>query len=259
MSNTSLIIGESGTGKSTSLATLDPQETFIINVLDKPLPFKGYKKNYVQLSKDGKTGNYYASDDYFALIKVIKHIDKNRPEIKNLIIDDWQYTMCNEFMRRATETGFVKFTEIGQHAWSIIRELTACRDDLYCFVLSHSDSDANGRMKCKSIGKMLDEKITIEGMFTVVLHTQVMDGAYKFLTQNDGSHVAKSPHTMFEDKYINNDLSYVKAKMQEYYEEDAIDFMDEVITADDLVEVPQVKTAFKNSQTLANMVTGGAA
>ena len=220
MSNTSLIIGESGTGKSTSLQMLDPTETFIINVLDKPLPFRGYKKNYTRINADATEGNYYASDDYNKIMRIIKVINEKRPEIKNLIIDDWQYTMCNEFMRRATETGFVKFTEIGQHAWSIIKSLTDCRDDLFCFVLSHSDTDQNGKYKCKSIGKMLDEKITIEGMFTIVLHTQVMDGSYRFLTQNDGSHIAKSPQGMFEDKYIGNDLAFVKAKMNEYYFED---------------------------------------
>jgi len=221
MSNTSLIIGESGTGKSTSLQMLDPKETFIINVLDKPLPFRGYKKNYVKISGwDDTTGNYYASDDYLKIMRCIKMINECRPDIKNLIIDDWQYTMCNEFMRRATETGFVKFTEIGQHAWSIIKSLTDCREDLFCFVLSHSDTDQNGKYKCKSIGKMLDEKITIEGMFTIVLHTQVMDGSYRFLTQNDGSHIAKSPQGMFEDKYIGNDLAFVKSKMNAYYFED---------------------------------------
>lgn len=221
MSNTSLIIGESGTGKSTSLAHLNPKETFIINVLDKPLPFRGYKKNYVAIkSWEDTEGNYFASDDYAKLIKCIKIVNEKRLEIKNLVIDDWQYTMCNEFMRRATENGFTKFTEIGQHAWSIIRELISCREDLFCFVLSHSDTDANGKYKCKSIGKMLDEKITIEGMFTIVLHTQIMDGAYRFLTQNDGSHIAKSPQGMFEDKYIGNDLAFVKQKMNAYYNED---------------------------------------
>ncbi len=221
MSNTSLIIGESGTGKSTSLRNLDSKETFIINVLNKPLPFKGYKKNYVAIeSWDDLTGNYYASDDYSKIIKCVKTINEKRPDIKNLVIDDWQYTMCNEFMRRATETGFTKFTEIGQHAWSIINSLIACRDDLFCFVLSHSDTDMNGKYKCKSIGKMLDEKITIEGMFTMVLHTQIMDGAYRFLTQNDGSHVAKSPMGMFEDKYVANDLVFVKSKMNDYFNGD---------------------------------------
>lgn len=222
MSNTSLIIGESGTGKSTSLQMLDPKETFIINVLDKPLPFRGYKKNYNKINSDASSGNYYASDDYTNIMRIIKVINEKRTDIKNLVIDDWQYTMCNEFMRRATETGFVKFTEIGQHAWSIIKALTDCREDLFCFVLSHSDTDANGKYKCKSIGKMLDEKITIEGMFTIVLHTQVMDGSYKFLTQNDGSHIAKSPQGMFEDKYIKNDLAFVKTKMNNYYNEDIV-------------------------------------
>ena len=221
MSNTSLIIGESGTGKSTSISNLNPLETFIINVLDKPLPFRGYKKNYIAI-KDWNdiVGNYYASEEFAKIINCIKMVNQKRPEIKNLVIDDWQYTMCNEFMRRATENGFTKFTEIGQHAWSIIKALTDCREDLYCFVLSHSDTDTNGKYKCKSIGKMLDEKITIEGMFTTVLHTQIMDGAYRFLTQNDGSHIAKSPQGMFEDKYIGNDLAFVKSKMNDYYNED---------------------------------------
>lgn len=220
MSNTLLVIGESGTGKSSSLKLLDPKETFIINVLDKPLPFQGYRKNYPRISPDGSQGNYYSSDDYNKIMRIIKVVNEKRPEIKNLVIDDWQYTMCNEFMRRATEVGFTKFTEIGQHAWSIIKALTDCREDLFCFVLSHSDTDTNGKYKCKSIGKMLDEKITIEGMFTIVLHTQIMDGSYRFLTQNDGSHIAKSPQGMFEEKYIGNDLAFVKSKMNHYYNED---------------------------------------
>lgn len=236
MSNTSLIIGESGTGKSSSIRKLDPKETFIINVLNKPLPFKGYKQNYKVLNEKGQ-GNYCASDDYLKIIKIIKYVNEKRPEIKNLIIDDWQYTMCNEFMRRASENGFAKFTEIGQHAWSIIKALTDCRDDLYCFVLSHSDSDANGKVKCKSIGKMLDEKITIEGMFTVVLHTQVIDGHYRFLTQFDGTHLAKSPDGMFDDQYLPNDLAFVKQKMLQYAEDDALMMDEEVIEQADIDEV----------------------
>ena len=220
MSNTSLIIGESGTGKSSSLKDLVPHETFIINVLDKPLPFRGYKNNYTKLNAEGTEGNYYASDDYLKIMRVIKLVNDKRTEIKNLVIDDWQYCLANEFMRRATETGFVKFTEIGQHAWLIIKALTDCREDLDCFVLSHSETEANGKSKCKSIGKMLDDKITIEGMFTTVLHAQVLDGNYCFLTQNDGSHIAKSPRGMFTDKYIGNDLAFVKESMRTYYCED---------------------------------------
>lgn len=122
MSNTSLIIGESGTGKSTSLRNLDPHETFIINVCNKPLPFRGYKSNYKTISSwEDKEGNYYATDDYLKIIKLLRIIDKERPDIKNIIIDDFQYIMVEEFMNRVTEKGFDKFSEIGQHAWSIIK------------------------------------------------------------------------------------------------------------------------------------------
>lgn len=215
MSICTLIIGESGSGKSTSIRNLIPEETFIINILDKPLPFRGYKKNYIPLSSDGKKGNYYATDDFGSLIRCIRLIN-TRKEIKNIIIDDYQYVLCNEFMRRATERGYEKFTEIAQHAWHIIKELIACRDDLYCFVLSHSDTDQNGKVKCKTVGKLLDEKINLEGMFTLVLHTQIVDGQYKFLTQHDGTHLAKSPYGMISEKLIDNDLSLVKSNIINY-------------------------------------------
>jgi hypothetical protein len=219
MSNTTLIIGESGTGKSTSLRNLNPEETYIINILDKPLPFRGYKKHYKASSVENPKGNYFASDDFGMITKCILAIDK-RPEVKNLIIDDFQYVMGNEFMRRALEKGFDKFSDIAQHAWTIIRLLTQTRSDLYCFVLSHSDADSQGRMKAKTIGKMLDDKITLEGMFTTILHTQIVDGQYKFLTQNNGTHIAKSPMGMFEDDLIDNDLQIVREKMISYCDED---------------------------------------
>jgi len=220
MSNATLIIGESGSGKSTSLRNLDPKETFIINVLDKPLPFKGFKKNYTRVAPDNPQGNYISSDNHTMIMKYINAINSRRPEIKNLIIDDFQYTMCNEFMSRATERGFDKFTEIGQHAWLIIKKLTELREDLNCYVLSHSDLDDNGKLKFKTIGKLLDDKVTVEGMFTVVLHTVMMDSRYLFLTQNDGTRIAKSPMGMFKDKYIENDLNYVNQCLHDYAHDD---------------------------------------
>lgn len=212
MSNTTLIIGESGTGKSTALRNLDPKETFIINVLNKPLPFKNFKSKY---NDDRK--NYLATDNWSTILNYIKAINERRDDIKTLIIDDFQYIMANEFMYRATERGFDKFSDIANHAWIIIKTLIETREDLYCFVLSHSDMDQTGRMKCKTIGKMLDDKITLEGMFSVVLHSQVIDGKYQFLTQNNGTHVAKSPMDMFSDIYIDNDLALIKEKMSEYF------------------------------------------
>src|ERR1700744_3002379 len=158
MSNLTLIIGESGTGKSTSIRTLDPKETFIINVLDKPLPFKGGRKSYVVATQNNPNGNYSSTDNYEKIILQIKYINNKRPDIKNVILDDIQYLMANEFMRRARETGYNKFTEIAQHFWSVIEESAKCRDDLYFFFLSHSDTDQFGKARCKTIGKMLDDK-----------------------------------------------------------------------------------------------------
>jgi hypothetical protein len=220
MSNATLIIGESGSGKSTSLRNLNPSETFIINVLDKPLPFKGFKRNYTKVTKENPQGNYISSDKHETIIKFIDAVNLRHPEFKNLVIDDFQYTMCNEFMNRATERGFDKFTEIGQHAWLIIKKLTELREDLNCYVLSHSDLDDNGKLKFKTIGKLLDDKVTVEGMFTVVLHTVIKDGRYLFLTQNDGVRIAKSPMGMFKDKYIGNDLNYVNECLYSYANDD---------------------------------------
>lgn len=219
MSNASLIIGESGTGKSTSIRNLNPAETFIINVLNKPLPFRGYKASYKPLSPNGDQGNYYSTDDYQKIERVIKLIDKKRLEIKTLIIDDFQYLMANEFMNRALERGYDKFSEIGKHAHDLLKLLPNLRDDLDIFILTHSESNDQGKMKIKTIGKMLDEKITIEGMYAMVLQTELMNGSYNFITQGDARHIAKSPMGMFQDRNIPNDLAFVKAKMSDYYNE----------------------------------------
>lgn len=211
MSNTTLIIGESGTGKSSSIRSLDPESTFIINVLDKPLPFRRSRHKYNE-----ELHNYIPTDNYQKILQYIKAIDTRRPEIKVLILDDFQYVMANEFMTRATEKGFDKFSEMANHAWLIIKELTQTRDDLYCFVLCHSDTDNTGRVKCKTIGKMLDDKITIEGMFTSCLHTQIIDGRFMFLTQNNGTHLAKSPQGMFPENLMENDLKQILEFMHDY-------------------------------------------
>lgn len=220
MSNTVLIIGQSGTGKSTSICNLDPKSTFIINVLDKSLPFRGFRKNYVPISSwEDKTGNYLATDQWDKIIRCIQMVDKVRPDIKTLVLDDWQYILAQEFMRRVSERGFDKYSELGMHGWSTINALTTTRTSLTGIILAHSEVDNTGKSKVKTIGKMLDEKITIEGMFTTVLHSRIIDGRYCFQTQHDGDHVAKSPIGMFEEGFIDNDLLYVKNKIESYYNE----------------------------------------
>ena len=187
-----LIIGESGSGKSTSLETLNPKETFIINVAKKPMPFRGWKKNYIKLTKDNPKGNYIESDNHSVIVQTMKHIKDNMPHIKTVVVDDFQYLMANEYMRRANERGFDKFTDIGLHAWEV----------------------ANA-------GKLVDNVITMEGMFTVVLFTHVGidpegNTSYTFITQSDGTTTAKSPKGMFEELNIPNDIKDVIAKVNEY-------------------------------------------
>lgn len=218
MATTILIIGESGTGKSTAIRTLDPKETFLINVLDKPLPFRGWRKKYKKAN--GEEGNMYSSDICSNVIKALNHISNKKEAIKTVIIDDFQYLMGNEFMRRASEKGWEKFTEIAQNAWKVIMSAQMCRNDLNIFFLSHSETDSFGKTKCKTIGKMLDEKICLEGMFTLVLSAIIQDEHYYFQTKNDGSIMAKTPMDMFEDKYIPNDLKLVNDTINAYFDED---------------------------------------
>ena len=212
MSNAILIIGESGTGKSTAIRTLDPKETYIVNILNKPLPFKGYNKLYKE------PDNLFASDKWLRILKCLEYIDKEKPEIKNIVIDDWQYILANEFMARALERGYDKFSEMARTGWHSIRVTQSLRNDMTVFVLAHSDTDSDGTKKLRTIGKLLNEKVSLEGMFTIVLHALIIDGKHQFLTNNDGTHMAKSPIGMFQEELINNDLNYVLQKVKEYYE-----------------------------------------
>jgi hypothetical protein len=218
MSNTVLVIGQSGSGKSTALRNLDPKTTFIINVLDKPLPFRGFKKGYKPVTKENKKGNYFATTDWAHVVRCIEMVNKERPDITTLVIDDWQYILSYEFIRRASEKGFDKFSDLANHGWSTMNACTTgTRASLTTFILAHSDLDQTGRSKLKTIGKMLDEKITLEGLFTTVLHSRIVDGEYKFQTQDDGDFLAKSPIGMFEEHLIPNDFVAVKEAVENYF------------------------------------------
>lgn len=215
MANLILVIGESGTGKSSSIETLDPKETFIIQVVDKPLPFKGFKTKYPLRTKDVK-GNRFVSDRSDSIIKILDILNTEQ-NIKNIIIDDSQYIMANEFMRRTKEKGFEKFTEIGVNFYNLIDKANSMRENLSIVFLQHSETVENGKTKAKTIGRLLDEKIGLEGRFTVVLATEVEDGQYYFRTQNNGNDTCKSPRGMFEELKIKNDLSFVIKKINEYF------------------------------------------
>lgn len=220
------IVGESGSGKSTAIRTLDPKLTAIVNCVGKPLPIKGWKNNYTPF-KGKSGGNYFSSDLAPKIIEFLNKVSNDRPDIKNIVIDDWQYTMSNEFMRRSSEKGFEKFTEIGKHAWEILNTSKSLRDDLKVFILTHSDTvpgefGAKPSYKIKTIGKLLDDKINPMGLFTILMFTDVIkkdngEMDYRFVTNNDGTYPAKSPMEMFEDTYIPNDLALVSKAIDEYY------------------------------------------
>lgn len=220
MSNSILILGESGTGKSSSLETLPPEETVIINVLGKPLPFRGGKHKYTPLSSDGMAGNYYASDDPLKIQRLIKKVNDERPDIKYLVLDDFGFTISHSFMRKSHINGFGKFADIARETFGIFEVIQDIRDDLYCVVIMHTEVDATGKHKAKTIGKAIDNYVNIEGTFTYVFHALTSEGNYFFLTNNDGQHTCKTPRGCFDDLKVENDLNKIIQAIKAYNEEE---------------------------------------
>ncbi len=216
MSTTALVIGKSGSGKSRSLLNLDPASSFLIAAMRKPLPFRGWREKWKEVSKENKTGNLVITDDADEVRRYLIGISERRPEIKTVVIDDSQYIMANEFMRCATEKGYEKFTRIGQGFWLIVMEASKLRDDLTIVFLQHEETDDSGTIKAKTIGKMLDDKITLEGMFTVVLRAAKKDGKHIFITQNNGNDTVKAPEGMFLEPEIDNDMTKVLEAVNSY-------------------------------------------
>lgn len=198
------ILGRSGTGKSYSMRNLDPGKFAVINVQGKWFPFKNASKI-----------KYVVTDDSDSIVKNIKGLATT---YNIIVVDDFQYIMANEFMRRAMERGYDKFTEIGRHAWDIANCVKDLPAETIVYIMCHTDTDQEGLERLKTIGKMLDEKIVMEGMSTIVLKTNVSDGKYTFLTQNNGKDTAKSPAGMFPSYAIDNDLEYVDNKIRSYYD-----------------------------------------
>lgn len=201
MATVTLILGKSGSGKSTSLRNLPPAHTALIQVIKKPLPFQG--------AKDWKA---YVTDSYANIIGACR-----KTERKVIVIDDFQYMLANEFMRRSEEKGFDKFSDIGRHTWDVFDALLKLPDDVRVYILSHTEETDAGQIKMKTIGKMLDDKITLEGMVTIVLRAVVQDRNHYFSTRNNGSDTTKAPMGMFAEELIDNDLAAVDAAICDYY------------------------------------------
>ena len=201
-----LVMGESGTGKSTSLRNLDSAITAIVNPVGKPLPFKGQGK-FTMLNNEIKSSNIVAWMK--GQVKAGKKI---------IIVDDFQYLLSIPYMNRIHEGGWDKWNDFGGDYFSIIDVCAELPEDVRVYYLSHCETLDNGITTIKLIGKLLREKITIEGLFTIVLRTSVIDGEYYFLTQNSGKDTVKSPMGMFTEYAVTNDLAYIDDKICNYYE-----------------------------------------
>lgn len=197
-----LILGESGTGKTTSLRNFKKEDIAIVNVAGKPLPFR-----------DPGFDRLNNSVSYYEIAKFMKET-----KAKSIIIDDAQYIMSFQYMRRIKEQGWDKFNELQSDFFGLIDYVSRLPEDVIVYFLSHIETRDDGRQKIKTIGKMLDEKITIEGMFTTVLKTGISNGEYFFFTQNSGLDTTKSPLGMFPSFAIDNDLKYVDDKIRNYYQ-----------------------------------------
>lgn len=194
-----MLFGESGAGKSTSLRNFTNDEVAIINVSGKPMPFKS----------DLKTAS---SNDY-------QIIAENLPKLKqpSIVIDDATYLMVDQFMANANVKGYDKYTQIAFNFTMLIEQARKLPEDKIVYFIGHSEQMDNGREHFKTIGRMIDNYVTLEGKFTVVLKAVVKDGHYYFQTHNNGSDTVKSPLGMFEEDLIDNDLKMVDDIIRDYW------------------------------------------
>lgn len=195
-----MLYGNSGSGKTTSLRNFQAGEMSVFNVSKKPFPFKC---NFGHLE----------TDDY----KTIKDA-LAKAQSPSIAIDDATYLIVNEFMRTAKVASFQKFTDMALNFWELVR---FCNEQLppdkIVYFIGHSEMSESGNEKFKTIGRLLDEKVCLEGLFTIVLKTVVQDGKYYFSTQTNGQDTVKSPMGMFQNKYIPNDLKIVDETIRNFY------------------------------------------
>lgn len=211
-----LLMGASGSGKSTSLRNLPAEETAIINITNKPMPFRNKDgKTIVTLKDFYKEGEKDLSYEelYKRIIATIKATKK-----KIIVIDDSSYMMTFENFEKATNKGYDKFTTMAKNYYDLIKSAISCGDEKIVYVITHEEiDDVNQLYRPKTIGKMLSNQLVIEGLFSIVLRSVYKNGDYIFQTQNDGTSVCKSPMDMFEEREIPNDLYQVDKIVREYY------------------------------------------
>lgn len=210
MSIATLILGNSGSGKSTSLRNLDPTKTLLIQCIKKPLPFRatGWKTRITLKSE----GNIIQTSDPALIEKCLR---MSKAEI--VVIDDYQAVMVNSLMDRSSEKGYDKFTDIAKSAWNVFNAAGDLAEHRRVYILAHTQTDEFGQVRMKTVGRMVDNTLVPEGYFTIVLRTEVINGNYKFSTQTNGQDCCKSPMGMFSDMHIDNDLAEVDSSISSFY------------------------------------------
>ena len=215
------IVGPTGTVKSTSIKHLNPQETYIINVAKKELPFKGAEKLYNEENK-----NYKEIDRADLVIDQLLKISKNAPHIKNIIIEDSNYLMGFTLLDQISIKGFEKFSIMAKEMVELFRTARKLRDDIKVFYFTHPETiEDSGEIvgyKIKTAGKLIDNQIVLEGLMTICLYTHVEEdkdgkGIYSFVTNRFKKYPAKSPDGMFDSIKIPNNLQEVATTIDNYY------------------------------------------
>jgi hypothetical protein len=223
MAELSLVLGVTGGGKSYSLRNLPSESTFLIQTTPKMLPFKGGGKKYVKLTKENPKGNLFVSDKSSTILKALSSVNE-RKEIKYVFLDDMQYTIINSYLKRIREKlnggdAFQKYNDLAADYNDIMNYIVhEMRDDIIVFVASHVDTDDFGNTTIKTVGKLINDKIKIEGMSSLVLLTDLIDGEYVFRVNGEG--IQKTPFGMFEENSIPNDLKLVIDAVEKWKKED---------------------------------------
>ncbi len=200
-----LLIGASGSGKSTSLRNFKGNEVAVVNVLGKPLPFKS----------DIKAGK---CDNYETILKAIQDTPK-----KTIVIDDAGYLLTNEFMNKASVKGYDKYNELANNFWNLINGIKSISGGKTVYLVMHEDTNEFGEVKPKTIGKLLDDKVNIQGMFTICIRSMYDNGNYIFRLKTNGQDCVKTPFGMFENETMENDLKAFDKVVREYYELDKVE------------------------------------
>lgn len=224
MAEVILVLGESGSGKTTAAETLPPKNTFFINPVGKALPFPGSYANYTKFNMNTGTGNIFSSKKTTAIAKVLKYVSDNRPEIKCIVLDDNQYLSLFTFIGRINEKSFEKFNDIAVQMVELVEFLKSLRKDLTIFILQHVESGDNvagdAQIQAKTMGKFVREKVTFEGLFTIVLLCDKEaedDEVNHFFWTRRANSTVKTPKGMFADQKIPNDLYAVAKRISAYY------------------------------------------